>query len=68
MTKRPNDTERWLGTITIELEVAVDENPERLASDLAVMLERAIEDRPMQNNVYGWGATVREITGEPAAT
>lgn len=64
---RPNETERWLGEITIRLEVALDEDPERLAEDMATLVARAIEDRPAQNNVYGWSDDAREITGVPAS-
>lgn len=63
MTEDPNEHERWLGRITIDLEVVLDENPERLAGDMATLVARAIEDRPAQNDVWLWGAKIRELTG-----
>lgn len=57
--ERPNENERWLGRITIDLEVVLDENPDRLAEDMATLVTRAIEDRhPGTHGNDVWGSMI----------
>jgi hypothetical protein len=60
VTTRRNEHGRWLGHIDISLEVAIDEDPTRLAEDIAMLAERAIADRP-RSDTFGWSAKVCEI-------